>query len=61
MMEIIASFIAYILAFNYHGISLSDIFRVPDNFTSGADDFHINGRVLNEHEQLVILGAAQAS
>ena len=61
MMEIVAGFIAYILAFNHHGFSLSDIFRVPDYFTSGADTLEANGRVYTEDDQLAILGAAQAS
>ncbi len=52
-LNIAAGFIGYILAFNSHGLSLTDLFMsVQKHFIVGAEDFHANGQVFNEEQQV---------
>ncbi len=63
-MNIVASFIGYILAFNHYGFSLTDLFQsTNDNHFNQADndDFEFKGHWYTNAEQVKILGAAQSA
>jgi hypothetical protein len=61
LLNAISAFVSYILVFNYHGLSLADIFNTASNcWTANPDDFVVRGRVYDADEQALILAQAQA-
>jgi hypothetical protein len=63
-MNIVASFIGYILAFNHYGFSLTDLFQSAndDHFNQSKNEpWFFKGHLYSNDEQVKILGAAQSS
>ena len=63
LLNIAASFIAYILVFRFHQITLTDIFNTATNsWVTDPNDLTLaNGRVLGGDEQTQILAEVQSA